>query len=253
MKQKYSKTGKCIWCGLEEPEVHFNTEPHIIPSSLGGKEIGFDICDDCNHFFGKATQGSPSVNLAFKEVFNAFRIFGRNLDENTHKDLKSIFFEYWHKKRTIRIKRNFNAFSLTKQFKRGLYEVFLQKYHYETQNGNHPMFDVVRKYARNGIGNLRIYYAFNNIILVPTEESSLILPMNERILNNMMTSGIYHFFFLGHHFYLEVLPTAFNINGKKYLQSEANSILINAIGNEQIFEFTDITQVDFLMERFNNP
>lgn len=48
--EKYIKTGKCIWCGKEEPEATFYTEPHILPHSLGGLEIGFDICDECNHY-----------------------------------------------------------------------------------------------------------------------------------------------------------------------------------------------------------
>ena len=45
---KYIETGQCIWCGKKEPEVSFENKPHILPHSLGGDEIGFDICDDCN-------------------------------------------------------------------------------------------------------------------------------------------------------------------------------------------------------------
>ena len=64
MRRTYTNTGKCIWCGKTSPEVTFYTEPHIVPHSLGGSEIGVDVCDDCNHFFGKATLGVPSIDLS---------------------------------------------------------------------------------------------------------------------------------------------------------------------------------------------
>ena len=56
MKKEYIHTGKCIWCDKSKPEVTFKTEPHIIPESLGGKEIGTDVCDQCNSYFGTATK-----------------------------------------------------------------------------------------------------------------------------------------------------------------------------------------------------
>lgn len=252
MKSKYIHIGKCIWCGKSFPDVNFNTEPHIIPHSLGGTEIGYDVCDDCNHYFGTATKGVPSIDLSFKEIFNAFKTFGAQLNENTYQNFSSVFFEYWHKKQVIRIKRNFNPIAITKQFKRSLYEIFLQKYHYETKNGNHPMFNMVREYARYGLGSPRVYYVFNNIILVPDEKSLLKLPMSEDIIDDMLKTGVYSFWLLGHCFYLEVLPIAFNANGNKFLQKEAGKMLIPAVGNERIFEFSDVMQIDFLMQRFNS-
>ena len=66
--QKYVNTGKCIWCGRAEPEVTFLTEPHVLPRRLGGKEIGFDVCDECNHYFGTAQKGRPAIDVAFKEI-----------------------------------------------------------------------------------------------------------------------------------------------------------------------------------------
>lgn len=85
---RYVKTGHCIWCGKTEPDVSFRAAPHIVPHNLGSDDIGFDVCDDCNHYFGTATRGVPSCDLAFKEIFNAFgylviiwmRILIRNLD-----------------------------------------------------------------------------------------------------------------------------------------------------------------------------
>lgn len=89
--EKYIKTGKCIWCGKEEPEATFYTEPHILPHSLGGLEIGFDICDECNHYFGTATKGKPSIDLVYKEIMNAYRVFGNNLNRESYKNLIQYF------------------------------------------------------------------------------------------------------------------------------------------------------------------
>lgn len=56
----------------------------------------------------------------------------------------------------------------------------------------------------------------------------------------------------GHWLYLEVLPVDFRVNGKAYLKKEAEHVLINVYGDEHIFEFDDVMQIDFLMQRFNN-
>ena len=92
MKRTFVNTGKCIWCGRSNPEVTFYSEPHILPHSLGGDELGVDVCDDCNHYFGKAMKGIPSVNLAFKEIFGAFKTFGTNLNVHTYEKFSSVFF-----------------------------------------------------------------------------------------------------------------------------------------------------------------
>lgn len=248
---KYVKTSKCIWCGKEMPEVCFTDAPHIVPHNLGSDDIGFDVCNDCNHYFGKATKGIPSCDLAFKEIFNAFWIFGHHLDENTFKKFSSVFFSYYHSKHTIRIRNNFNSRAITRQFKRALYEVFLQKYHQVTGKGNHPMFEMVRQFARYNIGNPHVFYVFNNIILSPPEEQRLEIPMNDKVIDGMMKTGLYCFWMGTQIFYIEVFPLAFNANGLKYLREQAQSILIPARGNERIFEFTDVMQLDFFMQRFN--
>ncbi len=54
-RHKYINTGKCIWCGRTESDgATFYDKPHIVPHGLGGQEIGVDVCDDCNHYFGTA-------------------------------------------------------------------------------------------------------------------------------------------------------------------------------------------------------
>lgn len=256
MKQ-YKNTGKCIWCGKKEPNVSFSTAPHILPKRLGGTEIVFDVCDECNHYFGTAPKGKfgvPSIDHALKEIFGAFRMFGKNLDSQSYKDYSSTYFSYRHKDRVIKIKNNFNSKNVTRQFKRGLYEIFLQKYHFLTKDGNNPKFDFIRNYARYDIGNPHVYYAFNNIILAPgiEERKNPILHISDKLIDDMEKYGFFHIWLLGHNFYIEVFPILTNRYRNQYLQMQANSTLLNAYGNESIYEFSDIKQIDFFMQRFNS-
>lgn len=254
---KYTKTGRCIWCGGEEPDVTFYTKPHILPDSLGGQELGFDVCDNCNHYFGTAPKGKfgvPCVDHAFKEVFGAYRMFHKNLTPESYKSFSSAYFTYRHSEKLIKVKRSFNSKAITRQFKRGLYEVFLQKYHFLTGDGNSPKFQMVRDFARMDLGNPHVFYRFNNVILTPDEKymdhPSLI--MSERMLDDMIKYGYFDFELMGQGFYLEIFPTLANVYGQNYLQQNANKSLIRVRGNESIYEFDDITQIDFLMQRFNS-
>lgn len=249
-KKQYIKTGTCIWCGKKKPEVTFYTRPHIIPQSLGGTDIGFDVCDKCNHYFGK-TSTLPSCDLTIKEVFRAFTVFGNNLDENTYKKLKSYFWNYHHSTGRINVKNTFNSKDVTLQFKRGLYEIFLQKYHKETGNGNHPMFNAIRNFARYNKGDLHVHYLYNNIILCPKDEYWEI-SMSENSINKFMENGVYKFWLGGHIFYMEIFPTAYYSKGLSYLIREANESVLRIRGDEGIFELKDIRDIDFFMQRFNN-
>ena len=174
------------------------------------------------------------------------------MNEESYKHFKSIYFRYEHSKGIVKIKPSFRPHIITRQFKRSLYNVFLQKYHSITGNGNHAMFENVRKFARYNSGNLRVFYAFNNILLTTANKKNPSLTMNDKTLNEMMHSGIYSFWLFGHWFFLEIFPTAFNLNGISYLCKQAETILIPAKGNECIFELKDIMQIDFLMQRFNS-
>ena len=251
----YKQTGKCIWCGKQEPDVSFNTAPHILPRRLGGTEIGVDVCDDCNHYFGTSKQvGKPCMDHAFKEVFGAFRMFTSHLGPESYKKFSSAYFSYHHKDHLIKIKSNFNSQAVTRQFKRSLYEVFLQKYHQVTGDGNNPAFAMVRDFARYDIGNPHVLYAFNNIILSPDEKGieHPSLPMSQKLIDDMFESGFFNFWLMGHNFYLEIFPVIANVKGYNYILHEANHTLIMAHGNEGIYEFNDIRQIDFFMQRFNS-
>lgn len=251
---EYTRTGKCIWCCKEEPEVSFRTAPHVLPKRLGGMEICVDVCDECNHYFGTATTGRPCMDHAFKEVFGAFRMFTSHLGPESYKKFSSAYFSYHHKDHLIKIKSNFNSQAVTRQFKRSLYEVFLQKYHQVTDDGNNPAFAMVRDFARYDIGNPRVFYAFNNIILAPDDKymEHPFLPMSQKLIDDMFESGFFNFWLMGHNFYLEIFPVIANVKGYNYIRHEANHTLIMAHGNEGIYEFNDIRQIDFFMQRFNS-
>lgn len=249
---KYINTGKCIWCGRSFPDVSFKAEPHVLPESLGGEEIGFDVCDECNHAFGTSLPGKPCPDLVFKEVFAMTRFMSNDLDKNSYKSLRSVFFRYYHKRRTLAIKPAFNSRIITRQFKRGLYEVFLQKYHLFTGDGNNPKFTAVREYARYDKWNLRVFYAFNNVVLTEDRNAPPKTSMSDILIEEMNQSGAFMFWLFGHPFFIEVFPTLFNVYGSQYLQKAAATYLLPALGNERIFELRDIMDMDFFMLRFSH-
>ena len=253
---RYIKTGVCIWWGKKEPDVSFYTKPHIVPQSLGGDEIGVDVCDGCNRYFGTATKDNrPNPDFIIKEIFKAYEQFTRDPDEHTWEKLNSKMFEYRHSKGVIRIKHQYCTLPMTKQFKRGLYEMFLQKYHSVTGNANHPMFNLVRHYARYGVGNLRVFYTFRHIILWPEEKYLFKMLMTEHTISEMFHTGLFRMDLCGQVFYLEIFPTVFEVHGYQYLQNEAqNSLLVRPDEGDCIKEVRSIDDIDYFMQRFHaNP
>lgn len=247
-KKQFIKIGTCIWCQQKNPEVHFSHEPHIIPESLGGKEIGFDVCDKCNAYFGTARKDEPNTNLIFKEIFGAIRAFSRTSTPETYKTLPSSYFDFRYKTNTIKLKSRFSISVITRQFKRSLYEVFLQKYHYHTKKGLDCKMDDVRNFSRWNKGNLRVYYLYNNVIL--SAEDSLYMPMSDKMISDIDDFGFFPFWFMGHNFFLEIIPSKAQLTDFLYLQENANKLIIPVTGKERLVELTDITQIDFFMERF---
>lgn len=253
MKKEYTKTGKCIWCGKSYPDVTFLKQPHIVPRNMGGSCIGFDICDECNDYFGTPTKAMLSTNLVFKEAFNTIRFFSKTLTPHSYKNFHSAYFKYNYSKNTLKLKHWLSIDVFTKQFKRSLYEVFLQKYHSITENGHNSKFNYVRSYARyaNIVQDLKVYYAYNRIILAP-EEGYADLPMTDTLIDEIDKYGFFHFWFKGHNFFMEIEPEKCKFTRNVHLQGKANETLIpvEKDGPEKIYEITNIFQIDFLMNRF---
>lgn len=211
---KYINRGKCIFCGKGEKETTFNEKPHTIPRSLGGNHIGFDICDKCNHYFGepdKAVKPSISVENSVKEIIG---ITKKLLYEDDIPKLKSIYFSYFASTHIIRLREKFRLdrpfqHLFANQFKRGLYEMFLQEYHYYTQDGLNSEFDEIRRYARYNIGDIPVYYLQSNgPILVQDVNVSPSFGFNGDSLDEIHTYGFYTLYFYSHWFILEVTPRA---------------------------------------------
>ena len=256
MKKEYINTGKCIWCGREKPAVSFHTAPHIVPKCLGGVEIGTDICDDCNHAFGTAVQGSPSVDAMFREVFEAYRFF-LQLRTNEIKDsrrYRSCLFSYFRKTGTFKINNSYSLAALTRQFKRSVFEVFLQKYHQKTGDGNNAKFEAVRNFARYNIRDLKLYYTFNNVLLTENTpigfDENVSFFMSPNMIDTMEKTGYFSLYLFGHNFYLEVLPVTASLFGDKYLRKEAGTVLLRAKGNESIRLVTSLRDIDIFLDRF---
>ncbi|MCR5036290.1 MAG: HNH endonuclease [Bacteroidales bacterium] len=240
---------------MKSSTVTFKTIPHILPKSLGGKETCVDVCDECNHYFGTPEKGLPSIDLVVREILESYRLFGTNYYEKHELSKKFVFFHYNKKKKRLKLKNPFREAVITTQFKRGLYELFLQKYHIITKDGNNPRWDFVRTYARYSTAIIlrepHIFYAYNNVTLFPDDEHINIVPMSDKLIGDALKYGVFHLLIMGQSFYLEVLPHLFQQYGKEYLQNEANTMLLPIKGNECIYEFTSIRQIDPFMTRYN--
>ena len=256
-KKKYIEKGICIWCMKKEPNVFFNKEPHTISRQLGATMIGFDICDSCNHYFGtvdKNLKFPMSVELAFKEIMNLMRVLLKGLDEDTHKWLKSTYFNYFHSKKTIQINRNFKSspyfiYSLTRQFKKGLYEVFLQEYHRETKNGLDERFNYLRNFVRYNKGDLPVYFLENNgVYLLEQENNSLSFKFNENVKSEIDDYGFYTMMIYGNVFYLEVTPRA-ELSREVFLRQHSRKLIGSGFVYKRLRELNAITDLDFTLRK----
>jgi hypothetical protein len=158
---------KCIWCLRSSEDTLFNKKAHTIPQSLGGKNICKEVCDDCNHYFGRANDGDPSIETVLKEVFNISRarlIGNENIGKNKSLPrFSSVFFNVNFKKNRIDLKPKFKlqrGFQqrMCRQFKRGLFKIFLEESQRQQNKGFVRSFDFIRQFARYNIGDFPVFY-----------------------------------------------------------------------------------------------
>ncbi|MBE9468069.1 MAG: hypothetical protein IMY72_07080 [Bacteroidetes bacterium] len=258
MKKEYTKHGKCIWCSKEKPEVTFFEKPHTISKKLGAKKIGFDICDSCNKYFGtreKSSKYQMSVELAFKEIFNVTRyLLPEFAPKNNKQYLRSVYFDLFKTERIFRIKKTFKfkpdfIKNFTRQFKRGIYEVFLQEYHRNTGLGLNDKFNIVRKFVRYDYGDLPLYFGDNNgVYLVPEKPQAPSFYFSDKVLSNINDFGFYTMFLFGHLFYLEVTPKA-AISRDIYLRKEASKLIGSGFIYNSLKEMKYVTDLDFSLNK----
>lgn len=249
VKKNYTSVGTCIWCKRTMSDATFYTAPHIAPQSLGYDEIGVDVCDSCNHYFGTANAGEPNTNVIFAEIFKCIKLFSHKRYANSWREFRSTYFEYRHSERVIKLKRIFNCRIMTKQFKRSLYEVFLQQYHKKTLLGLDPQFDYVRNYARFGKGDMQVYYIQSEMILAPdiSRDKFAILGVDD-----IEEFGYYHLNIMGHMFFLEVNTVRATLMRDIYLSKCVNMFYRPFMGGAGLIKVDDVRNIDFLMNRWNS-
>ncbi len=161
---------KCIWCSKTENTAPFKKEAHTVPQSLGGRQICQNVCDLCNSFFGSHQIGKPSIETILKESLNVskFRILnnGKPIGRGHPAGrFKSIYFDVNFKRvpATIRLKAayslrpNFQKI-ITRQFKRGLYKVFLEETERKLGNAHEDRFNFIRAFARYDLGDCPVLH-----------------------------------------------------------------------------------------------
>jgi hypothetical protein len=251
MKREYIKTGKCIWCGrTKEDGASFNHVPHILPRALGGQETCTDVCNDCNSFFGDdRSKYGISQDEAVKGILQVDKhYFTMNPQQE-----KSPIFNYFVSKHKISLKRNLHvtAQGLTRQFKRGMCECFLQKYHYLTNDGNSPLFEKLRRFARYDEGYIPFYCVINRILIGFIDAKKTIFGMSKSDIDNIRRCGIFTCRIFGHVIIMDVIPNAPHIEKMRFCDDLTNLGIMN--GNTlSIARLDNISQLDLLYTRYNH-
>lgn len=247
----------CIWCRKEPPAVTFNRPAHIFPQPLGGKRICQDVCDSCNAYFGSKQVGLPSVEIALKEPLNISRHFLiSQLNKNAKPPrFKSEYFEYDHQKAIIKHKYKYRLISefqknFTKQFKRGIFKIFLEERSESMGDALNPQFDFIREFARYGLGDYPVFYCRPTIPAIMTSANDTDDPMirftkhSEEVMKRF---GFYSYYFVTHLIAMPVIRT-FEITRDNYTKA--------MLAGERpecsaLIELKRITDLDFIFSFIN--
>lgn len=264
MTKTYINIGTCIFCGKSIPEVTFHTQPHTMPKAMGGRNIGVDVCDDCNHYFGtidNTIRPPLSPEICVKEILNVteYLVDMAKAEKNGTilPQLKSIYFSIYQKRNLIWFKKSFEStpafrHAFTRCFKRGLYEIFLQEYHRQTGKGLDFKFDTIRRFARYNEGEWPVWhmqYNMNVGLHFSLDESKgLSLPMSDSALKDIEDYGMFSFLIRGFWFYLAVTPKE-RKKYEEYLMTQNKDLQGNIFRGVVLLE--DINQIDFTLSRFN--
>lgn len=206
---------KCLWCSRSEPTVTYDKEAHTIPQSIGGKLICEDVCDECNTYFG--TKGAPAVEVVLGEAFKLSNALildvigerGKNKIMPRH---KSIFFTVDFERKRIKSKsayamRPHFQEKLGRQFRRGIYKVFLEELHRETFTGKNDEFNFIREFARYDLNDLPVFYFKQKLPMLLFSIEEFRRPevnFNDDKHYVMKEQSFYHFRLMGHQFAIAV-------------------------------------------------
>src|SRR5436190_9983451 len=196
----------CVWCQKTESEVSFSRIAHIFPKSLGGQRLCKNVCDSCNSYFGSKQIGLPSVEIALKEPLNISRLYllsQLNKNEKLPK-FKSEYFDYDLKKHLINPRYKYRLISdfqstFTKQFKRGVYKIFLEERSESVGDAFNSTFDFIREFSRYGIGDYPVFYCQPNIPAIFASMEDLknpVIRFTEHSEEIMKQFGFYSYYFM---------------------------------------------------------
>lgn len=176
---------KCIWCNDDELETTFNKLAHTIPQSIGGKMICNNVCDNCNHYFGSIHNQLPSIEETFKEAFNITRVrllgkerVGKN---KALAKFKSTYFNVnvengkFSVKPKFQIKPDFQKI-LCRQFKRGIYKVFLEELERQQKEAINEKYNFIRDFSRYNLEDLPVFYFKKGVGIILTKEQWITNP-----------------------------------------------------------------------------
>jgi hypothetical protein len=207
----------CIWCNNEETETAFNKKAHTIPQALGGKNICENVCDRCNHYFGAATNRTPSIETVIKETFGITRarLLHSQNEIGKNKALSKFSSEYFKLdlknprlslKQKYRLNKSFQE-KIGRQMKRGLYKIYLEENERQFGTSLDPKYDFIREFSRYDIGDYPVFYfeRLHGVILMSMELAKnpvLLLEEDLKMKYLISHNSFLEFEFLGHVFVL---------------------------------------------------
>lgn len=251
---------KCIWCNKTDLETSFDHLAHTIPKSLGGKNICVNVCDNCNHYYGNVIEQKPSIEETIKEVFYIPRI---RLLGNEHigknkaiPRIKSTYFNIDLEKRKLSLKTKFSLKKdfqniLCRQFKRGVYKIFLEEIERQKGDGFNPKYDFLKKFSRLNENDLPVFYFSRKIPVILSSEKWLINPsinFEYKTMNYMIHNDFFFEFELFGQLFGIVIDEKWLCQYEKYVEENKN------LKKDYFYGFTPITKttdIDFSMNIFN--
>lgn len=201
----------CLWCLKSHPQSTFNKKAHTIPKSLGGQNYNNNVCDTCNEFFGNKQERNYSIEEALKEAFNISRnrfLSGQKPKKQVGK-FRSRFFDIKtrNNKPRLSIKSAFRFDSefqklLCRDFKRGLYKMYLEEHNRQTDLGYEEHYNAIRDFARFDKFDMPIFYFVRAVGLFPMfgREAETPVLIFDRMLYLYSNDKFVEIEFLGHVF-----------------------------------------------------
>lgn len=257
----------CIWCRKNEHKVTFKKLAHTIPRGLGGKDICSNVCDFCNDFFGRHSQGLPSIETIIKETFNISRVrlLSTENDIGKNKSLtkfSSIYFNVDLKKYKVDLKLSYKLQKgfqerIGRQIKRGLYKIFLEEVERQQGDGLNAQYDFIREFARYDLGDYPVLYfeRINGLILMAktwARTPAFFLSQDQQFKYLVREPSFFEFEFLGH---------VFGIATSRYWELAFENYIKKTIEAKKLFfykyrfvrQFNDIDLTLAILDGHHNP